>query len=373
MKKKDGKKKERKYLSSFEIEQASVVSNVSEYYPLDKEKKVFEIPLHYEKASDLYFSNVDFMGKPNISDEATEDMVELLQDIPEGYKAELSITIDDYEEVPPEKVLKGINDALSFRHLRYMRESTSKGIKVGILMFVGMTLILIKTYGIVFDWWGDESVATNLFTYIIDLFGCVLIWEAVYALFIDRSEEIDFERTISKKVYAIKMYDPNNNEELFGEDASSLVSIMSRNKKKMLSNRMLLLSGFSLLALSVSDLFSAFVMANDYWDTGLLYYITVLVVGLLSAMVMAYVGITAIKIYKGKFTKNISGAIMTIIMLVLLVMNITGLFRNSYNTKSLLISTIFKMVVESSFVAGLTLRFSYFIQLNKSYRDNLKQ
>ena len=41
MKKKAKKQKPRKYLSSYEIEQKEVVDRVSEYYPLDKKRKVF--------------------------------------------------------------------------------------------------------------------------------------------------------------------------------------------------------------------------------------------------------------------------------------------------------------------------------------------
>ncbi|MBQ3318273.1 MAG: hypothetical protein IJG69_10085, partial [Spirochaetales bacterium] len=71
-------------------------------------------------------------------------------------------------------------------------------------------------------------------------------------------------------------------------------------------------------------------------------------------------------IYRGRFTKNITGAILTVIMLGILVGNIVTL---NINAREVMISTIFKIIVEAAFVVGLVLRFSYFIELNKSYRE----
>ena len=366
-----GKKtRKRRFLSSYEIEQEGIVSKLSEYYEYNKDNKVFEIPLHYEKASELYCENVEFREKPNISDEATDNMVDLLQDIPEGYKAEFSITIDDYEGVSPDKVLDGINDALSFRHLRFLRESTGKGIKVGFLMFIGVSFIMLKTYGILFGWWGEGNVASDLFTYVLDIFGCVLIWESVYGVFVDRSEEIVFEKAMSKKVSAIKLYDEQNNEALSGEDSHNLMTIMGRNKKKLFSSRLLLLSGFSLLGVSVSDILWSVANARNYTEFGMLSIIIVYTIGFLSALVSAKVGMTAIQIYRGTFHKNITGAMATIFMFVMLVVNVSFLRTPG---QEMLIATVFKIIVEFSFIVGLAVRFSYFIQLNKSYKARQRQ
>ena len=370
--KKEKKVKKRRFLSSYEIEQDGAVEKLSDYYGYDRKKKIFEIPLHYEKASELYFDNVEFREKPNISDEATDNMVELLQDIPEGYKAEFSITIDDYEGVEPERVMEGINDALSLRHLRFIRENTGKGIKIGFLMFMGVTFILLKTYGILFGWWGEGNVASDLFTYVIDIFGCVLIWECVYGLFVDRSEEIDFERAISKKVHSIKLYDERADKALSGEDSQSLTIIMGRNRKKLLSNRLLLLSGFSLLAIAVADILWTIANANSYMDAQypMASIIIVYVTGIISALITAKVGMTAIKIYKGTFRRNIEGAVITIAMIILLLGNIITMRSQA---REVAISTVFKIIVELSFVVGLAIRFSYFLELNRSYRKKNKK
>ncbi|MBQ5390863.1 MAG: hypothetical protein IIU44_00690, partial [Spirochaetales bacterium] len=56
-------------------------------------------------------------------------------------------------------------------------------------------------------------------------------------------------------------------------------------------------------------------------------------------------------------------------MLVILLVNIVTLKTSA---REVLISTIFKIIVEAAFVAGLALRFSYFLELNRSYREKHK-
>ena len=359
-----------RYLSSHTIEQNSKVSRLSEYYSLDEKNKVFEIPLHYEKASDLFIGNVEYLDKPKISDETTNSMAEMLDDIPEGYKADFSVTIDDYQDIPSSKILQGIIDALTFRHLRFVQENTRKGIKVGLLMFIGASFILLKTYGIIFDWWGDGTVNSDMLTYILDIFGCVLIWESVYALFVDRSEEIDFERAISRKVHSIRLYDENNEGILAQEDSRNIMSIMSRNKRKLVSNHMLLLSGFSLLALAVSDLLtmvSILVNRTGIPEDAPGIYITVyLLAGTLSVLILCSVASTAINIYRGKNVNNIRSAAKTVLMIILLLVDILVF---DFKTREDTIQQIFKIVAETAFVTGLILRFSYFLNINRSYRE----
>ena len=73
-----GKKtRKRRFLSSYEIEQEGIVSKLSEYYEYNKDNKVFEIPLHYEKASELYCENVEFREKPKKGGEGKNDFTTL--------------------------------------------------------------------------------------------------------------------------------------------------------------------------------------------------------------------------------------------------------------------------------------------------------
>ena len=77
------------------------IRTLTRYYPLNEETNSFEIALHYEKASDLFEENTDTFERPSrISDSITDRMSEVLDDIPKGYSADISIRVDDYEPCP---------------------------------------------------------------------------------------------------------------------------------------------------------------------------------------------------------------------------------------------------------------------------------
>jgi NADH:ubiquinone oxidoreductase subunit K len=60
--------------------------------------------------------------------------------------------------------------------------------------------------------------------------------------------------------------------------------------------------------------------------------------------------------------------VITALMLLALVVNIIRLEASNDTTSGQIISTVFKIVIESSYVVGLALRFSYCLSLNKSYK-----
>ena len=87
------------------------IRTLTRYYPLNEETNSFEIALHYEKASDLFEENTDTFERPSrISDSITDRMSEVLDDIPKGYSADISIRVDDYEGYSPAQLMIGIKD-----------------------------------------------------------------------------------------------------------------------------------------------------------------------------------------------------------------------------------------------------------------------
>ena len=359
------KKKERKYRNSIEIERTGIARKLSHTFSLDRENKVFDIPLHFEKASDMFCSNADFEEIPKISDDTTDNLLQILSDIPKGYKADISVTVDDYEKWSFRSIMKGIENALFFRHQRYLLENSRKGMKVGILMFVGVSLILILNIGNFNAWWGSDSVTSEIFTYMLDLFGCVLIWESIYGMFVDRSDEIVFEKEISEKVNSIALVDETGKKVLAEEDKEDITSVMNRNRKKSLSDKMLLLSGFSILAFALADILDALAQIGPGMGFSVIFVI--MLAGLFSGIIGLLVGLMAIRLYYGKFKANVAGAAITFFMLISIVMNIVTLLMPGL-TSERLIQGLFRILVQGSFAFGLILRFSYFIQLNRSER-----
>jgi len=81
-----------------EKDEEQTIRTLTRYYPLNEDTNTFEVALRYEKASDLFDENTDTLEKASrISDSITDRMSEMLDDIPSGYSADISIRVDDYE------------------------------------------------------------------------------------------------------------------------------------------------------------------------------------------------------------------------------------------------------------------------------------
>ena len=354
---------------SSDIEMEQTVSKLARYYRLDRKRKVFDIPMHFKKASDLFCGNVDFMDEPKISDKTTDMMVELLNDIPRGYKADLCITIDDYEGFSSRQILRGLNDALAFRHIRFVRENKRNGLHVGTLMVAGISLILFMTLGNLNGFWDSEGVVPEVFIYLLDTFGCVLIWEAVYAIFVERSAEIDFEHTITGKVSSVGLYETGSETVLAVESSERLESLMIRNRKKIISDKLLLLSGFSLITLAVFGILKVFRDIQLARELGMFKVFLVAFFRSFSAIIIAGVGTMAIRVYLGRFRHKVLGAVSTVLMLVALVLTIWSMFMGPEVSETDVIMILFHIAAEAAFVVGISLRMSYSAQLNRLKRN----
>ena len=356
-----------KYRSPYDIELEGTVRKLSQHYPLDEEKKSFEIPLRYEKASDLFDENVDAGGNPKISDDVTDKMAQLLDDIPDGYRAKFIFTIEDYEEYTAEQILEGINDALSFRHLRYLRESTKADFRTGFMMVTGMVLILLMTIGKFSGWWGEDDVISKVLDYMLDTFGCVLIWEAFYTIFLDRSDEVIFEKKMSKKVQFIGLYRDGEDHALSGESSQRIMNVMAQNRKDLVMKKLLKFSGFSLFFLAAWELLDPLSTLTRIEgeaaasDNPLLNIIMSL---LISALCWA-LGFIALRAYVGKFRRIILGMVLTVLTLFILVIDIIILHAIEAQPQEM-IAAVFIFIAECSFIAGVSMYIAQFRRANRA-------
>ncbi|MBQ8094520.1 MAG: hypothetical protein IJ242_13240 [Clostridia bacterium] len=237
----------------FGKEEENAVRTLTKYYPLDEATNTFEIGLRYERASDLFEENADTLERVSrISESITDRMAEALEDIPNGYSADISIRVDDFEGYSPGQLMDGLKDALSLRHRRFLYEATRNGLKKGALIVAGIVMILILTIGKQIGWWGGDDTVSEILTYMLDTLGCVLIWEGLYMVFLEEPEEYVFEKKISHKLSSISFCQDNKAGTAVSESRENISALMEINRKKLLAKRLLLFSGYSLICLSVA-------------------------------------------------------------------------------------------------------------------------
>lgn len=234
-------------------DEEQTIRTLARYYPLNEETNTFEIALHYEKASDIFEENADILDKATrISEGITDRMSEMLDDIPKGYSADVSIRIDDFEGYTSEQMMDGLKDTLFLRHRRFLRETTRNGLKTGILLVAGIVMILVLTIDRQIGWWGGDDTISEILTYMLDTLGCVLIWEGLYMAFVEEPEEYVFEQKISHKVSSISFYQGNQDRVATSESRKSISALMAINRKKLFTKRLLLFSGFALICLAIA-------------------------------------------------------------------------------------------------------------------------
>ena len=237
----------------FGKDEVQTIRTLAKYYPLNEETSTFEMALHYERASDLFEDNADNLEKTSrISESITDRMSEMLDDIPNGYSADVSIRVDDYESYTSEQLMDGLKDTLFLRHRRFLHEAIQNGLKTGTLIVAGIVMILILTIGRQIGWWGGDDTISEILTYMLDTLGCVLIWEGLYMAFLEEPEEYVFEQKISHKISSISFWQDNKDRAAASESRENISALMAINRKILLAKRLLLFSGFSLLCLSIA-------------------------------------------------------------------------------------------------------------------------
>ena len=362
-------KKKSRFQSPYEIELTRTLRKLSRHYQLNEENKSFEIALYYENANDLFDENIVMNGKPKISDEVTDRMAQILDDIPDGYKARFTLTIEDYGEYTPEQILEGINDALSFRHLRFLRQSKRSDIRTGIMMVAGISFILLMTVGNFSGWWGENNVISEVLTYMMDTLGCVLIWEAIYAIFVESTDEFIFEEKISKKVQFIGLYRQGDKRALYGEGSRKISDMMRFNRKKLLTKKLLKLSGFSLIILAIWNLLDGtynLTTLEEELGFSLVFQNNGFVALLLSVLGL-WLGIIALRAYDGKFRHIILGVVLAVLMIISLVFDIVILYTQQASPQAIIL-VVFEVIVEASFAVGISMYISQYIRENRMNR-----
>lgn len=335
-------------------DEEQTIRTLTRYYPLNEETKAFEIALRYEKASDLFEENTDTLDKaPRISEGITDRMSEMLDDIPKGYIADVSIQVDDYEGYTSEQLMDGLKDTLFLRHRRFLREATQDGLKTGILLVAGIVMILVLTIGRQIGWWGGDDTVSELLTYMLDTLGCVLIWEGLYMAFVEEPEEYVFEQKISHKIRSISFYQENQDRAAASESRESISALMALNQKKLLTKRLLLFSGFSLICLAIGWVLQTLGIIINPEVFG--EKITVeLILDMGFAILVGATGVLSLRAYEEKLRNSpIVLAFASVIILYSMVNGFIMLFTEGSTLAPIqMILVIFIIIAELAFLVG---------------------
>ena len=326
---------------------------LKKYYPLDEKRKVFDIVLHYEKASELFDTDVESIT-PKMKDEIVRKVVDIVEDIPHGYKADISLVIDDYEAYDKKVVLDSFNDLLFLTKYRFNKENKAKWFKVGILILTGIMLIFIKSLLAVNNFWGmldNSEVSQSVILIVTEISGWVFIWESVSLLFLRGSDFLRYGKLMLSKIPNIELYKGNEEKALAKESSKDIAtSMLSNDLGRRVGSILLLFAGFAIIGLGFATLITSITSFNPSSD----YAVFELIFDCIVVAIKFLTGFAAVKLYIGKEKYKVPVIVVASIDFVFIVLGIVGLFINGLTVKNLIL-LITSSLVNSAYVIGVIL------------------
>lgn len=329
------------------------ISLLKRYYPLDEKRKVFDVTLRYEKASDLFDDNLD-SDLPKMKDEIFDKVIEILDVIPHGYKADISLVVDDFEKYDKQTVIDCFNDLLFLTRYKYTRANKTKWFKVAALIAAGAFFIFLSSLIDVNDFWGfmsDSEVGEPVIVMITQIIGWVFIWESVSQIFIQKSDILRAGYLMLSKITTIAFYHGDEKKALAKESTKDIAKEMiNKDLDRRAGLLLLMFSGFAIVGVGFASFFT---LLSNY-NPGAQYAVLLLVGGIIGVIIKIAIGAFAIALYVGKEKFKYPVLVIAIFDFLTIILSIIGLVIGGFNSGSILV-VILSIIVNIAYFVGIIL------------------
>lgn len=201
------------------------MENLKDICDFDLENQVASILIHYDSYEEIIDKHLSRPNRPVISNETVEYLTETTAVIPNSFRLDISIQIDDYGEYNHKQLLDSIKEVIEDTFYYYDEHSIKQKVLGITFIAIGILILAVKIAGKLTGIFGPtDAVYFEVLDTILDVFVWVLLWEGGYILFV-RYEEDD---TIFKKkigaIHSLSMVDSKNkvlyslDEDKFYED-----------------------------------------------------------------------------------------------------------------------------------------------------------
>lgn len=320
-----------------------------EYYELDEENKLINIPLRYEKASELLNQNVGLKDKPQFSPDVIETIINITENAPLGYKLNVQFEIDDFEGYDPKLLIKSLNDTLELGQYNAKNNRQKKEFLSAILVLVGALILCALVFVKDKNWLGD-GLRASVLSEIFDIVAWVFIWEAASILFLDNSTETRISLFIKHKISKVSMFKKGILEPLVVEDTSSILVKWKNEKVKKLGKYFLLISSSFFVFMSVYSIYSGYdYIVNSETVKGDIPIDIVTII--LSCIISLIAGLSGLALFRESNTKlkkfvGPFAIILTIFLVIELIATIVT------RDPLLIVSSIFSFIADIFYIIG---------------------
>lgn len=203
--------------SSFSKQEQRQIDLIKKYYPVDEKKRVVIVRLSYPKASALFDENIGKEEAPLLKNDLFHEIEEVVSDIPIGYRVEVHLRIDDYQDYTPKEIAENISDTMELNHFKGEHNRRKKWVTSAFLVIVGILILFLMGYGNSQGWFGTGENA-SLVSEVLDIAAWVFIWEAVTILLVEPSENFVSRIGYIGRINNFLFYQGESKEPLFCED-----------------------------------------------------------------------------------------------------------------------------------------------------------
>ena len=293
-------------------QQLRQVELMKKRFNVDEEKKLVDLTLNYETASEVLITNLD-TKVPTFDRDKFSRIKEIISEFPNDYKVNLDITIQDYEGYKPEEMLEGFNDAVELTIYSGNKDNRIKWLKTIFLMIAGILVLFFIANGIIQSWAGISTTAAEVLREVLDISAWVFVWQAVSLAFLTPSEDRIISTTLKYRLNNVILRDKNSKITAKERYSDSYDATAREDKLHLFGRYSLLVSGAAFFALGsvnflvfLTDIYNAIKTTYEQTGNAAAAIIVNVILASITLTVVAFEilgGLAAVAIYTGRAPK----------------------------------------------------------------------
>lgn len=293
-------------------QQLRQVELMKKRFNVDEEKKLVDLTLNYETASEVLITNLD-TKVPTFDRDKFGRIKEIISEFPNDYKVNLDITIQDYEGYKPEEMLEGFNDAVELTIYSGNKDNRIKWLKTIFLMIAGILVLFFIANGIIQSWAGISATAAEVLREVLDISAWVFVWQAVSLAFLTPSEDRIISTTLKYRLNNVILRDKNSKITSKERYSDSYDATAREDRLHLFGRYSLLVSGAAFFALGsvnflvfLTDIYNAIKTTYEQTGNAAAAIIVNVILASITLTVVAFEilgGLAAVSIYTGRTPK----------------------------------------------------------------------
>lgn len=293
-------------------QQLRQVELMKKRFNVDEEKKLVDLTLNYETASEVLITNLD-TKVPTFDRDKFGRIKEIISEFPNDYKVNLDITIQDYEGYKPEEMLEGFNDAVELTIYSGNKDNRIKWLKTIFLMIAGILVLFFIANGIIQSWAGISPTAAEVLREVLDISAWVFVWQAVSLAFLTPSEDRIISTTLKYRLNNVILRDKNSKITSKERYSDSYDATAREDRLHLFGRYSLLVSGAAFFALGsvnflvfLTDIYNAIKTTYEQTGNAAAAIIVNVILASITLTVVAFEilgGLAAVSIYTGRTPK----------------------------------------------------------------------